>query len=160
MFSFPEDCKVLEGLAPQVGAAAAVTGRYISLKNAKKAWVVIHYNQADGNAITWHVKRATAVAPTGAIAVTELLRIWSNLDCATLDLLVERTAAINYASGAGTTHKKIIFEVDPSQLADTFDCIAGCSTTAIAAGQYVSMLYVLQPRYASQVSTQPSVITD
>jgi hypothetical protein len=160
MFSFPENCKIVSGLAPVVGAAGAVTGDYVNLKNCHKAWVVIYYKQADGNAITWHIKRATAVAPTGAIAVTETLRIWSNLDCATSDLLVERTAAINYASGAGAADKMIVFEVDPAALAAGFDCIAGCSTTAIAAAQYPAILYVLQPRYPSQVANQPTALTD
>ena len=57
--------------------------------------------------------------------MTETMRIWSNLACATTDLFVERTAAVNYASGAAQTHKIIIFEVDPDSLTDTFDCIAG-----------------------------------
>jgi len=160
MLCLPEDVKIVEGLAPQVGAAAAVTGDYVSLKNIHKAYVVIHYFQGDATDITWHVKRATAVAPTGAIAVTETLNIWSNLDCATLDLLVKRTAAINYASGAGQTHKQIIFEVDPAALAAGFDCIAGCSTTAIAATSAVEIMYYLVPRYQGGVANQPSVITD
>ncbi len=160
MICLPEDLKVVEGLAPQVGAAAAVTGDYVSLKNVHKAYVVIHYIQGDATDITWHVKRATAVAPTGAVVLTETMRIWSNLDCATSDLLVERTAAVNYASGAGQTHKQIIFEVDPSSLTDTFDCIAGCSTTAIAATSAVEIMYYLVPRYPGRVLTQPSVIVD
>lgn len=160
MLCLPEDLKIVEGLAPQVGAAAAVTGDYVSLKTCHKAYVVIHYNQGDATDVTWHVKRATAVAPTGAIAVTEALNIWSNLDCATSDLLVKRTAAINYASGAGATHKQVILEVDPAALAVGFDCIAGCSTTAIAATSWVQIMYYLVPRYRSGVANQPSAIVD
>jgi len=160
MFSFPENCKIVEGLAPVVGAGGAVTGDYISLKNAHKAWIVIYYNQADGNSITFNPLKATAVAPTDSSVLTEVCRIWSNLDCATSDLLVERTAAVNYASGAGAAHKIIIFEIDPSLLEEDHDCIAGASTTVIAAAQYVSMLYVIQPRYQGRVLTAPTVITD
>jgi len=159
-FSLPENCKVVDGYAANVGAAAAVTGDYVSLKNCIKSYVVIKYRQADANAITWNVTRATAVLPSGAVVMTETMRIWSNLDTATSDLLVERTAAVNYASGTGATNKIIIFEVDPASLTDTFDCIAGASTTAIAAGQYVDITYYLVPRYPGRVLTSPTAITD
>ena len=160
MFTLPEYMKVVEGLAPQVGGAAAVTGDYVSLKNVHKAYAVIHYRQGDGTAITWNITRATAVAPTAAIVVSELLRIWSNLDCATSDTLVEQTAAVNYASGTGQAHKQVVFEIDPAALAAGFDCIAAASTTAIPATSAVSIMYYLVPRYPSQVSTQPTVLTD
>jgi len=159
-FSLPENCKIVNGYGPLVGSAAAVTGDYVSLKNYIKAYVVIKYYQADGNAITWNVTRATDVTPTGAVVMTETMRIWSNLACATNDLLVERTAAVNYASGAGAATKLIIFEVDPASLTDTFDCIAGASTTAIAAAQYVNIDYYLVPRYPGRVLTAPTAITD
>lgn len=163
-FSFPENCKIVHGFAPTVGTTAAVTGDYVSLKNVLRAWVVIYYTQADGVAITWHVKKASAVAPTGAVVTDVLMPIWSNLDCATSDLLVRRTDAINYSSGTGAGTKMIIFEVDPGALGSLagveYDCIAGCSTTGIAAAQYPAIFYVLQPRYASKVLSQPTVITD
>lgn len=159
-FSLPENCKIVEGYAPNVGAAAAVTGDYVCLKGYHKAFVVIHYRQADGNAITWNVTRATNVSAGSAAVMTETMRIWSNLDCATSDTLVERTPAVNYSSGTGATNKIIIFEVDPQTLTDTFDCIAGASTTAIAAAQYVSIMYYLVPRYAGRVATSPTAITN
>jgi hypothetical protein len=160
VFSLPENCKIVDGYAANVGAGAAVTGDYVSLKGYLRAYVVIKYRQADGNAITWNVTRATDVTPTGAVVMTELMRIWSNLDTATSDLLVERTAAVNYASGAGATNKIIIFEVDPASLTATFDCIAGASTTVIAAAQYVDITYYLVPKYAGRVLTAPSAIID
>ena len=159
-FALPENVKIVEGLAPQIGAAAAVTGDYVSLKGYHKAYVVIHYNQGDATDITWNVTRATAVLPSAAAVMTELMRIWSNLACATSDLFVERTAAVNYATGATQVHKIVVFEVDPDALTDTFDCIAGASTTAIAATSTVSMLYILIPRYAGRVLTSPSAIID
>jgi len=160
MFSLPENLKVIEALAPQVGAAAAVTGDYISVKNYHKVYGVIHYAQGDATDITWAWLRATAVAPTGSAAVANVCRIWSDLDCATSDLLVERTAAINYASGAGLTHKLIVVEFDCADLGAGYDVIALSSTTAIAATSYVSMMYYGVPRVASRVLTQPSGIID
>jgi hypothetical protein len=156
--SFPENCKIVEAIPPQVGAAATVTSDYISLKNAHKAWIVLHYNTA-GNAETFQPLKATAVAPTGSVNITNVVKIWSNLDTATSDTLVERTAATSYACDNGATKKIIIFEIDPADLGETYDCIA-VVTTAIAAGDYISGIFVIQPRYASAVAEQPSVITD
>lgn len=159
-FALPEGVKIVEGYAPAIGGAAAITGDYVSLKGYHKAYVVIHYNQGDATDITWNVTRATNVSAGSAAVMTETMRIWSNLACATSDLLVERTAAVNYASGAAQTHKQIIFEIDPDALTDTFDCIAGASTTAIAATSTVEIMYYLIPRYAGRVLTQPTAITD
>lgn len=159
-FSLPENCKIVEGLTPQIGGAAAVTGDYVSLKNFQKAYVVIHYNQGDATDITWNVTRATNVSAGSAAVLTETMRIWSNLDCATSDLLVERTAAVNYASGTGQKHKIIVFEVDPASLTATFDCICGASTTNIAATSTVSIMYYLVPKYPGRVLTSPTAITD
>lgn len=148
-WNIPEGLLPVEGLAPQVGAAAAVTGDYISLKNAQMAWVVIHYNQGDATDITWHVNRATAVAPTGAAVLANVVPIYSNLDCATSNTLVKRTSAVNYASGTGQTHKIIVFQIDPASLGSTYDVIAGASTTAIAATSTVSIMYYVMPRYSN-----------
>lgn len=148
-WSIPEGCIPVSGLAPQVGAAGAVTGDYISLKNAHKAWLVIHYTQGDATDITWHVNRATAVAPTGAVALANVVPIYSNLDCATSNTLVKRTSAINYASGAGQATKIIVFEIDPADLGSTYDVVAAASTTNIAATSAVSMMYYIQPRYSN-----------
>ena len=162
-FCFPEDCKIVNGYAPRVGAAAAITGAYVSLKNVQMAWVVFHYYQADGNAITWNVLKASDVAATGAIATDVLMPIWSNLACAVSDLLVRRTDAISYASGTGGASKMIIMQVNPDALGQLagvqYDCIAGYCT-AVAAAQYVGITYVLQTRYASRVATQPTAVLD
>jgi hypothetical protein len=159
MFQIPEGAFLIDGYAPNVGAAAAVTGDYISLKNAQMAWVIFQYRQADANAITFQVNKATAVAPTGATVITEAVPIWSNLDTATSNTLVRRTDATTYAAGTGATNKMIVFQIDPSTLGSTYDCIAGYAS-AVAAAQYLSILYVVLPKFASKVSDQLSFITD
>lgn len=159
MFQIPEGAFLVDGYAPNVGAAAAVTGDYISLKNAQMAWVIFQYRQADANAITFQVNRATAVAPTGAVIIGNVVPIWSNLDTATSDTLVRRTDATSYAAGTGATNKVVIFQIDPANLGSTYDCIAGYAS-AIAAAQYLSILYVVLPKFGSKVADQLSFITD
>ena len=163
-FEFPENCKIVEAIPGQVGAAAPINGDFISLKFAHRCWAVISYNQNDGNAITWRIDRDSNIATPATVVSAQLHRIWSNLDPGTSDLLVERTPAINYASDAGATDKMIIFEIDPNDLGALagvpYDVIRVASTTNIAAAQWLSAIYVIQPRYQSAVINQPSIIID
>ena len=163
-FEFPENCKIVEAIPGQVGAGAPIVGDFISLKNAHRAWAVISYNQNDANAITWRIDRDSTVAGALTVVSAQLHRIWSNLAPATSDLLVERTPAVNYTSDAASTDKMIIFEIDPTDLGDLlgvpYDCIRVASVTNIAAAQWVSAIYIVQPRYQSAVINQPSIIID
>ena len=165
-FSFPENCKIVEATPGAVGAGALITGDYVSLKNAHKAWIVIQYTEAHAAAVTFQPLKATAVAPTGSTAITHLARIWSNLDTATSDLLVERTAAVLYASDAAVANKIVIFEIDPAELGDNgatppvpYDVISFSAATP-AAADYISALYVIEPRWQGAVINSPSAITD
>lgn len=158
-FSLPENCKIVEAVPGQVGAGALVTSDYISLKNAHKCWIVAQLTEGHAAAVTFQPLKATAVAPTGSTNITSVVKIWSNLDTATSDTLVERTAATSYATNAAAANKIVIFEIDPADLGETYDCI-GFSAATPAAGDYISAVFVLQPRYASCVSTSPTAITD
>jgi hypothetical protein len=158
-FSFPENCKIVEAMKPAVGAGATITSDYISLKNAHKLWFVISYTDGNGNAITYQPIKATAVAPTGNTSITNVVKWWSNLDTATSDLLVERTAATSYASDNAVKNKIIICEIDPADLGATYDVVAISAATP-AAGEYISAIAVIQPRYASAVVASPTAITD
>ena len=164
-FSLSESLKVVEGLVPQVGAAAAVTSDYICVKNVQKLFAVVHYNQGDATNHVWRVLRATDVTPTGAVVIANAVQIWSNLDCATSDTLVKRTDAINYTSGVGQTHKVVIFEIDPITLGDNgagldYTCVTVGSTAAVAATSWVEVMFYAVPRYAGPADMQPTLITD
>lgn len=158
--NFPQGCQIVEGYTPSIGTTAAMVADYISVKNMQKVWCVIMYNQGDATDITWKVERATAVANTGHAALANTVPVWSNLDCATSDLLVRRTDAVTYASGTGQTHKIIVFEISPDNLGSTYDVIAVSSTTAIAVTSTVAMYYIVEPRYQSAVINIPSYIVD
>ena len=160
-FSLPENCKIVNAALPQVGAGSMITSKYISLKDAHKAWIVIHYYEAHNSAaVVYQPMKATAVAPVGDVAITTAVKIWSNVTADTADLLTERTAATSYTSGTVTLKTHIvIFEIDPVDLGPTFDCI-GFTASTPAAGDYLSALFVIQPRYPSRVLTAPTSITD
>jgi len=160
-FSLPENCKIIEATPPAVGAGATITSDYISLKDAHKCWIVIHYYEAhNGAAVVYQPMKATAILPSGATAITTAVKIWANVTADTTDLLVERTAATSYTGGTVTLKNHIvIFEIDPVDLGPTYDCI-GFTAATPAAGDYISALFVIQPRYPSRVLTAPTSITD
>ena len=156
MKSLPENAKIVEAITPQAGGA--ITGDYVSLKNYHSAYVIVHINQAAANTVAITIEKATAVAPTGSVAITTVVPIWANEDCATSDTLVAQTAAVAFTTSAAQTHKTIVFKVDPASLGETYDCIT-VKTGASAAGNITSALYVLVPaRYAQ--ATPPTAITD
>jgi hypothetical protein len=155
-FSLPENCKIVEALTPQAGAA--LTGDYVSLKNVQMAYVVVHINQAAADVVAITLERATTVAGTGHVAIANVVPIWVNADCAASDVLVEQTAAVGFTTDAGQKHKIIVFQVDPAGLG-AYDCLT-VVTAASNAGNITAAMYYLVPRYASRAATQPTVITD
>src|SRR5512138_3950400 len=96
MQTLPERYKIVQGTLGAVTTNGGITCDYVSLKNVRKAWIVAHFDQAAGHATGMDPRRATAVAGTGAAAITKVCRIWANEDCAASDTLVEKTAAITY----------------------------------------------------------------
>ncbi|NIO43779.1 MAG: hypothetical protein GTO41_28655 [Burkholderiales bacterium] len=159
MLHLPEDCKIVQALEPATDAAGR-TGDYVSLKNCHRCYVLFHVTQGNAATILISINQATAVAPTGAKAITVGVPIWSNLDCAASDTLVARTAAVSYTTDAGVKHKQVIFQIDPATLdqANGFDCIAvvtGASNVAnITSAQYL----LTDIRYHQ--ATPPAAITD
>ena len=157
---FMEDYKVVSGLKPTIGASGVLTGDYISLKNAQMAWVIFHFNSANGTAEVFSVNKATAVAPTGAVQITNPVPIWLNNACATSDINVRQTDAVQQAVAATATDQIVIFQIDPASLGTTYDCIAGYTTSTIASADELEILYVIKPRYAGIDANMPSVIVD
>lgn len=159
MLHLPEDCKIVQALEPATDAAGR-TGDYVSLKNCHRCYVLFHVTQGNAATILISINQATAVAPTGAKAITVAVPIWSNLDCAASDTLVARTAAVNYTTDAGVKHKQVIFQIDPATLdqANAFDCIA-VVTGASNAANITSAQYLLTDIRYHQ-ATPPAAITD
>lgn len=155
MIKIPGNLNVVTGLAPTAGGSAA-TGDYISLKNAHRVWIVFSVKQGEATVPVLSVMKATAVAGTGATAMTEAALIFSTLDCATSDVLVERTAAASYSLDAALKDKLVVFEIDPAAIG-AYDCIAA-KVAASNAANITSALYVVESRYGTK--TQPSMIVD
>lgn len=156
-FSLPENCKLIEALMPQAGAA--LTGDYISLKNAHKAWVLVHINQANAAQVAITIEQATDVAGTGHVPITVAVPIWVCESSVASDALVRQAEAVAYTTTVGTTHKIVVFEIDPATLnvAGGFDCIT-VITAASNAANITEAEYLLASRY--QQASPPSAIVD
>ena len=155
---FVEKIKEVDAIRPQAGAA--ITGDYISLKNVNKAWVVVTVYQDTTDVVAITIEQATAVANTGSKAITNVVPIWANQDCATSDTMVAQTAAVAFTtSAADNVTKKVIFQIDPASLdtAGDFDCIT-VKTAASNASNITEAHYILDMKYAEDVP--PSAIID
>lgn len=146
------EASIVQLLAPAADAAGRTSG-YFSLKNAHKAYIVASVTQGDAATVTLTPLQATDVSGTGSKAITATA-IASDLDTATSDGLVARTAAAAYTTDAGVKNKVVIFEIDPAECMDVnngYDCI-GMSTGASNAANITSAMLILWPlRYQQAV---------
>lgn len=154
LISLPESYKIVEAITPQVGAA--ITGDYVSLKNANRAFVVVHVAQGNAATMAITIEKATDVAATGSTAITTVVPIWANEDCATSDTLVRQTDAVSFTTSAALKHKVVVFQIDPATLG-AYDCIT-VKTAASHADNLTSAIYLLDERYKQ--ATPPTAITD
>ena len=158
--SLPQNFKIVSATAGAVTTNGGITCDYVSLKNVHRAWIVAHFDNAVGDATGIDPTQATAVAGTGVKAITAVCPIWANEDCAATDTLVEQTAAITYNVTADVKTKMVVIEIDPAgfDVANGFDVLGCTLDNSGDATNFVSVLYVLQPRYMQ--ATPPSAIVD
>jgi len=153
MCHIPEKNKPIEAIAPQAGGA--ITGAYVSLRDAKACFVLIHINQASAEPVAITIEQATDVEGTGSKVITNVVPIWADQDCASSDALVRQTDAVSFTTSAALKQKLVIFQIDPAHLDvnNGFDCItvktAASDPTNITAAQYI----LADLRYGGSTST-------
>jgi hypothetical protein len=154
--NLPSEYNIVSALAPATDAAGR-TGSYISLKNAVRAWLVVHIAQGNAATVAVSLSKATAVAGTGATAVTEPLSLWVTQDVSATPQPAATTAAASFTTSAALATKQIVFEVDPGSLGATFDCVAPVTGASNAANVTAAHWIVLN-QYAQ--AAPPSVRVD
>lgn len=154
----PEDFKIVDATAGPVTTNGGVTADYVSLKNAKYAWIVLQFTQAVAHATVIQPQKATAVAPTGAISITVAAEIWQNADTAASDTLVKATSATSLTLAADVKKKQVIIGIDPANLGAGYDVIGFTISDSSQATNFVSAQYFLEMKYAQ--GTPPAAITD
>jgi hypothetical protein len=157
LLTLPEYLKIIDASGGPVTTNGGVTCDYVSLKNVKRAWIVLNFTQAVGHATGVDPKRATAVDGTGAAALGTAVPWWLNEDTATLDALTRQTDAVTGDVAATIKKKMMVFQIDPATLGD-YD-VLGCDIDdSSQATNFVSVNYFLEMRYSSDLP--PSAITD
>ncbi len=137
----PETTKIVEAITPQAGGA--ITGHYVSLRDAEVCYVVVHMDQANAAPVDITLEQAQDVAGTGSKPLTVAVPIWANPNCAVSDALVRQADAVSFTTSVDIAHKLVIFQIDPAHLDvnNGFDCItvktAASDPTNITAAHYV-----------------------
>lgn len=152
----PQNVKIVELLAPATDAAGR-NSDILSLKNYRKATIVVHITQGNAATVALTPYQCTDVSGTGA-KVVPAVPIWSNLDTATSDAMVKRTDAANYTTDAAVKNKVVVFQLDSSELdADGgFDCFYISTGASNVANITQAMAYLEEPRFAQ--ASLPSAI--
>lgn len=154
-----ENAKIVEVLVPATDAAGRA-GVGFSLKNYRRAIIVVHIVQGNAATILLTPEQCTAVAGTGAKALSQNTRIWANLDTSVNDTLVRATDAKNYTTDAAVKNKIVVFEVDAASLdqANSFDCLRLSTGASNVANLTQAIAYLMDPRYPQ--ATPPSARVD
>jgi hypothetical protein len=161
MSSFLLDRANIVNLMAPATDAAGRTGAYVTLKGAHS--VSLYFKVTQGNAATILITplQASAVAGTGAKALSANVPIYVNLDTAASNVWVRvATDAKNYTTEAGVKIKQVRFDIDPDALdvAGGFDCVS-LSTGASNVANITSADAVIGPmRYTEDVA--PTAVVD
>lgn len=155
----PNECKIVEALAPATDAAGR-TSDIISLKNVGKVTVVVHITQGNAATVALTLLQSTDVAGTGSKALAVNVPIWSNLDTSVSDTLVRRADGVSQTTDAAVKNKVVVFEVDASALDVTngFDCLAISTGASNLANITQAMFIATDLRF--QQANPPSIIVD
>ncbi len=153
----PEQFKIVTG-STIATSNGGITAAFVSLKNINMAWIVIEALQAVGHATVINPQRATAVAPTGNVAIAHSAPNWLNADISVDDTLVRAADGTTAALDVGANDQLMVIQIDPAQLGDTYDCMGVVVTTGGDATNYMTITYLLQMAYAQ--ATPPSVVVD
>lgn len=138
--------------------SAGRTSKFVSLKNAHKAFIVAYVTQGSATSVTFTPTQAQDNIGTNAKAIG-VAPIAVNLDTDTVpsDILTMLASAASYTTDAGVKTKLVMFEIDPIESMDinsltlnaaglprSFDHIA-ITTNASSASNVTSALLILTP---------------
>jgi len=141
----PQELLPVEMLASATDAAGR-SSAYFSLKNAKRAFIVVHILQGNAATILLTPFQAVDVAGTGTPKAISVTNIWTNLDTAAGSAFTRQAAAANYTTDNGVKHKYVVFEVGPNcmDIGLGFDCIRISTGASDVANLTEATLYIDQ----------------
>lgn len=151
---FPEGLFPVSATAGCVTTNGGITCDNISLKDAQMVYIDVHLTQTAGHATAFTPKVGTAVA-TCATALPDNVEIWYGNTTTSSSALAKQTAAKLYTMGGSVTGVcHIIFKIDPSVLGSSYDCLGCTVSDSSQAANFVSIQYLIVPRYASDPASR------
>lgn len=149
--------KLIWAAEPKNYTGAAMADKYVSLKNYQWLTIVILTGAWAGGTAAVTLKQATAVAGTGAKALS-MKNQWN--DVTTSGTLV-KTAVVSDTFNLGTANKMHVIEVDPADLDinNGFDCATLAVASPGANNDFYSAMYILSDS-RFQEATPPSALVD
>jgi hypothetical protein len=159
MLTIPENAQWALALNPATDAAGR-TSSYFSLKDVVgKAYVRVDITQGNAATVAITLNQATTVAGGSAKALSATTRVWATEDVATAATVLPARvadAASTYTTGAGTTNKSVIIEVDPATMdvAGGFDCIAVTTGASNVANITTASIFI-PSKYAQYTQRSP-----
>lgn len=153
-----QELSIVQSLAPATDAAGR-TGKYVSLKNAVGAWILVQIGQGDANTVLLSPKQAEAVAGTNVKVLANAVPIWVNSDTANTANFTRATDAVNYTTTAAVTPKAVLFQIPPDLLdgVNGFDCLT-IVTGASNVGNITASTILVDNKYKGEPPV--SVIVD
>ncbi len=151
----PERYKIVEAISPK-SSSSARTGDGVSLKNVKQAYVIVQI--MGGDAVYATIYESTGTTVTGAATTANTYDIWTNAATTSSDTLVAGTASYRAACTTAATYQMLVFQIDPSDLTDGYDCIYVGTGASTATTKFVSALYLLETAYPAD--QPPAAISD
>lgn len=152
-----QEQKFLSAADPKNYTGAAMSDKYVSLKNYKRLTILIQTGAWAGGTAAVTLKQATAVAGTAAKALSFATQY---NDEATSGTLVATTVTSD-TFNIGTASKLYVIEVDAEKLdvAGGFDCVTAAVASPGANADLYSVSYILSgARYRE--STPPTALLD
>ncbi|MEH7503283.1 hypothetical protein V7152_14940 [Neobacillus drentensis] len=159
MRTFIEKYNVVQGAQPQT-TNTAVNSKYVSLKNAIVAFVVVQLTQAVGHATQISLFQAKDVGGTGAVALASAVPVWANEDAVATDQFARKTDGISYAVTNDVKNKTVVFQIEPSKLDinNGFTSIQARIGASAQATNFASIEILVDNKY--EQATLPSVLVN
>jgi hypothetical protein len=144
--------KVVQAVEPKT-TNAAITGDYVSLKNAVAATVIVNLTQAAAHATQVSLFQAKDVSGIEAKALTLDVPIWTNEDVSSGDTLVRQSNGVNYQVANTAKNKQIVFHVDPAKLDinNGFTCLNVRIGASNQVTNFACAEYILESKYGGEV---------
>ena len=158
LFCMPENLKVVSAFKPQ-SSNGGITSDTVSMQHVQRAWVVLHISNA-GAADTTDVTiyQATSAEAAAANATTAATyKIWVNAASSSSDTLIAQTDAYMFSTTTAQTDQVVVFQIDPLDLVDTYDCVQVRISDTSTASNYADGMFYLLTTYPS--ATPPAAIS-